>query len=311
MFAQIAVRLTTALGDGLLGLYAHGSWVSGDFAPLRSDLDMLAVLSRQPDELLLSLLDDTHARLAAHHPQWAGRIEVEYVALSTIEAFAADPSNPGEHVIARISPGEQMHLLPATSHRLLTWASVQEGGHPLYGPTPSTLLPPVRVDVVTAAVMDHVRDWPEWVRDMRSPGGQAYAVLTVCRALHLVREGTQVSKRQAAEYAVTEVPEWAELIRWAQDWWYAEGSDAEDSDTPRRFASWRTSLRPSSATPRRARHSVASARHVIASRQRVTAQRHTEYAPERTIRMTLCARLSRRDPACQGELRPAVQSKST
>lgn len=230
MFDQIAVQLTAALGDELLGLYAHGSWVSGDFAPLRSDLDLLAVLSRQPDEPLLSLLGHTHDRLAAHHPQWAGRIEVEYVALSTIKAVAADPGNPGDHVIARISPGEHLHLLPAMSHRLLAWAGVREGGHPLHGPASKTLLPPVNADVVRAAVLDHERDWPEWVRDMRHPGGQAYAVLTVCRALHLIQQGKRVSKRQAANYAIDEAPEWAELIRWARDWWYAEGTDDQDTD---------------------------------------------------------------------------------
>ncbi len=232
MFAEIALQLTDALGDELLGLYAHGSWVNGDFAPLRSDLDMLAVLRAQPDEALLSLVGHTHARLAARHPQWAGRIEVEYVALSTIEAFAADPGSPGEHVIARISPGERLHLLPATSHRLLTWASVHSSGRVLCGPAPEALLPPVAAETVTAAVLAHVRDWPTWVHDMRQPGGQSYAVLTVCRALHLVGEGRQVSKRQAADDAIAAVPEWAELIRWARDWWYDGGSDDEDSRHP-------------------------------------------------------------------------------
>lgn len=232
MFAEITRALTQLLADGLLGLYAHGSWVSGDFAPLRSDLDMLAVLDAQPDGSLLSMLRPTHARLAAHHPQWAGHIEVEYVALGTIETFAADPGTAEGHVIARISPGEHLHLLPATSHRLLTRAGVRESGHPLRGPAPQTLLPPVIAEVVRAAVLDHVRDWPEWVRVMRSPGGQAYAVLTVCRALHLVREGSQVSKRRAADYAIVEAPDGAELIRWSRDWWYDGGSDDEDSRHP-------------------------------------------------------------------------------
>lgn len=232
MFAEIASQLTAVLADRLLGLYAHGSWVSGDFAPLRSDLDLLAVLTEEPAESLLSELQDPHQRLAARHPQWAGRIEVEYVALATIETVAADPRSTDEHVIARISPGEQLHLLPATSHRLLTWASVRDSGHPLRGPASSALLPPISVAVVTSAVMDQVRDWPVWVLDMQGPGGQSYAVLTVCRALHLERTGRQVSKRRAADYAVAAVPEWAGLILWARDWWYAAGSDDEGSRHP-------------------------------------------------------------------------------
>lgn len=60
---------------------------------------------------------------------------------------------------------------------------------------------------------------------MTGPGGQSYAVLTLCRALHLFGEGAQVSKRAAANHALTALPDWAELIRWARDWWYAGGAD--------------------------------------------------------------------------------------
>lgn len=67
------------------------------------------------------------------------------------------------------------------------------------------------------------------VHEMTTPGGQAYAVLTLCRAWHLFTAGRQVSKRSAARHASAALPQWAALIDWAHDWWYAGGDDEEES----------------------------------------------------------------------------------
>lgn len=230
--AAIASELGATLGPELLALYVHGSLVSGDFDPARSDLDLLAVLADEPDDAMLVSLGTAHSRIDAAHPPWVGRIEVEYVGADTLAQAAADVGPLGKHDIARISPGEPLHLLPASSHRLLTWSSVRANGRPLLGPAPADLLPAVDSCEVRRAVLDHVRDWPGWVREMHRPGGQAYAVLTVCRALRLLTTGEQVSKRRAAAWAVSAVPERAELITWARNWWYAAGSDDEPSRLP-------------------------------------------------------------------------------
>jgi len=48
--------LGAGLGDDLMGLSVHGSWVAGDFCPGRSDLDFLAVLAHDPDDESMALL---------------------------------------------------------------------------------------------------------------------------------------------------------------------------------------------------------------------------------------------------------------
>ena len=78
-------------------------------------------------------------------------------------------------------------------------------------------------------VISHLAQWPSWVLDMRSVGGQAYAVLTVCRGMTTLRRRPDVSKREAAADGIECLPEWAPLIECAQDWRYAGGSD-EDAD---------------------------------------------------------------------------------
>ncbi|WFE36182.1 aminoglycoside adenylyltransferase domain-containing protein [Micromonospora sp. WMMD975] len=214
------------LSDRLAGLYLHGSLVGGDFAPGRSDLDLLAVLDRDPDEPLLGVLAVLHADLDRRHPEWAGRIEVEYVSVAAVRDAARGQADR-QHVIARVSPGELLHLLPATSHRVVTWSSVREHGRTLLGPAADALLPEIDPGRVRAALLDHVRDWPDWVVEMTGVGAQSYAVLTLCRAYQRLRCGRQLSKRQAAEPTAAAFPHWAGLIGWARDWWYESGLDSD------------------------------------------------------------------------------------
>jgi len=214
-----------ALGDGLLGLYVHGSLVAGDFAPARSDLDVLAVLAADPGEHLLAVLAGLHEGLDRRHPEWAGRVEVEYAGTGALH-------DPTGHLIARISPGEPLHLLPATTHRLVTWGSVHDSGRRLFGPPAAELLPAVDPAVTRAALLDHVRDWPAWVETMTAPGAQAYSVLTMCRAIQRLRHGRQLSKRRAADRTISTDPQWAGLVAWARDWWYAGGADTDPGRFP-------------------------------------------------------------------------------
>lgn len=217
---------STALAGRLLGLYVHGSLVAGDFAADRSDLDLLAVLATDPDENLLGVLAGLHADLDRRHPRWAGRIEVEYVSLGATRD-AAHGRAGHHHAIARVSPGESLHLLPATTHRVVTWSAVHDHGRSLLGPPAEALLPAVDADLVRSALLDHVRDWPTWVTRMNTPGAQSYAVLTLCRAFQRLRNGRQLSKRRAADRTIADRPRWADLIIWARDWWYRSGQDTD------------------------------------------------------------------------------------
>ncbi|CAN7224580.1 DUF4111 domain-containing protein [Terrabacter sp. LjRoot27] len=229
---DLSAGLSAALGSDLLGLYAHGSLVVGDFSPARSDLDVLAVVARPPDDAMLAAVAPVHAALEERHPGWRGRVEVEMVARSTLTSYASGPPATSEagrpDAIMRISPGEDLHLLPATSHRIVTWSTVRRTGRRLAGPEASEVLPVVSEEVAHDALVDHVRDWPTWVEDMRTVGAQSYSVLSLCRAWCAVVEGEQLSKRAAADRFVAVRPADADLVEWARDWWYAGGSDGAE-----------------------------------------------------------------------------------
>jgi hypothetical protein len=223
MLDLLANRIVTTLGEDLVALYVHGSYVAGDFDPARSDLDLLAVLREVPTPATLELLRPLHARLAVDHPAWADRIEVDYFPVATLTELA---DRPGWMI--RISPGEPLHLFEASRHYLLNVASARADGRVLHGLSPTAVLPPVDQAAVRAVVREHAASWPEWVEDSRGrTGAQAYAVLTLCRALHLTVDGTQVSKRRAGLWAAARRPESADLIDWASAWWYGGGTNTD------------------------------------------------------------------------------------
>ncbi|MDH2445485.1 DUF4111 domain-containing protein [Amnibacterium sp. CER49] len=221
---ELADAIAAALGQDLVGLVLHGSAVLGDFAPHRSDLDLLAALRSDPDEQVLARLAALHQRFDRSHPHWAGRIEVEYVALDLLTGV--DPSRR----FARVSPGESLHLVPASDHYLLNRASARNGVA-LIGPAPHALVPEVPPVTVRAVVRRHVEQWPEWVRENEAPGFLAYAVLTLCRARLLLEHDRRGSKHESALQAEAELPEHADLVRWADRWWYDDGTD--DGGAPR------------------------------------------------------------------------------
>jgi hypothetical protein len=67
---RLAGDLAAAFGADLLTLAAHGSWVFGDFCPGRSDLDLLAVLARDPDSADLARLAHLYPAVERDAPQW-------------------------------------------------------------------------------------------------------------------------------------------------------------------------------------------------------------------------------------------------
>lgn len=223
LLEELAAAVTAALGDDLLSLTVHGSYAAGDFEPDRSDLDLLAVLDAEPDRAMLERLRPLHERIAVEHPRWADRVEVDYLSLETLHTLA---ERPGPMI--RISPGEPLHLFEATRHYLINIVSARQDGQTLRGLDVPSLVPFVPKDSLFPVIREHVESWPAWVQDARGrPGAQAYAVLTLCRALHLLEIGHQSSKRQAGAWGTARLPEWAELIAWASGWWYHGGSDAD------------------------------------------------------------------------------------
>jgi len=159
VLARLTSDIVAALGAELQGLYLYGSYVSGDFAPERSDLDLLAVLDSDPSEGVAQALGTVHDAVASDHPAWRDRVEVEYVSSHALHRFEDE-----DHVMVRISPGEPLHLVPVTSHHLLNWYSARHHGSTLVGAEPADVLPHFTGAQFRKVLGNHVAQWPEGIR---------------------------------------------------------------------------------------------------------------------------------------------------
>ena len=122
-------------------------------------------------------------------------------------------------LLAIISPGEPFHLKEAGREWLINWYAVQEKGVPLYGPPPEEIIEPVSKQEFIEAVHEQALEWRKYILKARHwRPGQAYAILTLCRALYAHSKGEQASKLQAARWVQQQLPQWAELVENALLW---------------------------------------------------------------------------------------------
>lgn len=208
----------TIIGKHFIGMYLYGSLATGDFDSQRSDIDFVVVTTDElPDEMIQDL-EALHGRMTASGSKWAMKLEGSYISRDAFRrhdlADAPCPCvNEGHFYMARLGSDWiiQRHIL-------------REQGVVVTGPAPQTLLDPIQPNDLRRAVLGFLHEW--WSPMLHTPdprlrGGeyQAYAVLTICRALYTLQHGTLVSKSFAARWAQEAFGErWAVLIEWALAW---------------------------------------------------------------------------------------------
>jgi predicted nucleotidyltransferase len=212
------------LRDRLVAIYLYGSLITGDFDLDASDVDLLTVTREHlsPGEFLQ--LDELHGRLADAFSYWKGRLEVAYVSLEALRTFRERRST-----IAVISPGEPFHEKDAGSDWLINWYTIREQGVALQGPSAEQVIPEIGQPEFLDRVRAQALEWREWVEHADTRPYQGYVILTMCRALHVIETGAQVSKIAAASWAQKRLPEEAELIQRALHWRKAHRDYVEDS----------------------------------------------------------------------------------
>jgi predicted nucleotidyltransferase len=220
----ILSRMQGFLGEKLVGLYLYGSLVGGDFDYEISDIDLLAATAADIDEKEFGRLDKMHSELVKENSQWENRLEIAYLSLHALKTFKTETSRA-----AIISPGEPFHFKETGKHWLIDWYSVRENRITLFGPPPAQIIAPVSKEEFIQAVREQAEEWCDYINEAKnSRAFQAYAILTMCRALYAVKNGEQVSKKRAAIWAQEQLPIWSDLIRDALEWrkaWREENVD--------------------------------------------------------------------------------------
>ncbi len=221
---RLLAATQTTLGEQFVALYLYGSLASGDFDPERSDLDFAVVTEANLPTATVAALEDLHTRLWASGLKWAAKLEGAYVPRATLRRHA-----PTAAPCPTLNEG-QFYLAQLGSDWVIQRHILREHGVMVAGPPPDTLIDPVSPDDLRGAVRGILQEW--WAPTLTQPARlqtseyQAYAVLTMCRALHALQSGAIVSKPVAARWVQAAVSETrAALIEWALAWTPSDHSD--------------------------------------------------------------------------------------
>jgi hypothetical protein len=210
----LIIRLKNILGEKLVGLYLDGSLVWGDFDPNISDIDLLAAVSSDINDQEFAALKEMHESLVSEHKEWDDRIEVCYISTDALKKVKSEI-----HPVVNISPGEPIHYRRSNKEWLINWYITREKGKTLFGPNPKTLIEPISKREFIQCVKNHAKSWSNWITTMpKNAFAQSYARLSMCRALYAYKLGDQVSKKQAALWAINTYPQFSEVVHEALLW---------------------------------------------------------------------------------------------
>jgi hypothetical protein len=194
------------------GLYLTGSIALGEFRPYTSDIDFLAVTSKEPDAAAVAALGRAHARLRNRHrqPFFDGR----YV---TWDQLACDPrrAGPGPY-----SYEGRFHARGGGGNcDLVTWHTINRHGVRCRGPEPADLAiwtDPAALSSWTLNNFDsywrpllrRARRLPDpWSITAFTSYGAVWIVLGVCRLHYTLATGKIGSKEEAGCYGIRTFPE--------------------------------------------------------------------------------------------------------
>ncbi len=218
LLAVMLERVQTILREKLVGFTLYGSLSSGDFDPGSSDVDFLIVTEGGLDGDILDALREMHASIAASGLPYARRLEGSYIPRVALRRY--DPENAKHPTIGidwEFGVGQH------GTNWILERQIVREQGIVVWGSLPKTLIDPVTPDELRTAVCGMLRDFwqnqltgPDWLRPRDY---QAFAILSLCRALYTISEGKVASKPEAAAWAQQMLdPQWRALIDKALVW---------------------------------------------------------------------------------------------
>lgn len=225
LLLTLLARMQAILKDRLVGFYLHGSLSLGDFDPEASDVDFLVATTEEFRGKLLDEVYTMHQDVAESGLPYANSLEGSYIPCGALRRY--DPHNA---LHPAINVNRQLQVKHHKSSWIIDRSIVREHGIILWGPSPTTLIDAISPQQLREAVSTLLHEYWEkqdTVPDERFPRHwQAYAVLSMCRALYTLHYGTIIPKPQAAAWALqTLEPSWKPLIERALIWRHQHEND--------------------------------------------------------------------------------------
>lgn len=147
------LRVGLAARGDLVGVYVYGSLATGDYSPACSDIDVIVMVEREPDQAALRELAELHKALLTSSSSAAERLNCLYV---PVEA-GPDPARLHNYWFGNRMTQWQL--------KVMTQAELASAGAALYGPWPPPGIAPVPIEAVQAAVYEEITGY--WRRIAR------------------------------------------------------------------------------------------------------------------------------------------------
>jgi Domain of unknown function (DUF4111)/Nucleotidyltransferase domain len=215
LLADFAERVSSILGEDLVGVYLVGSFALGG-GDAASDCDFLVVTERRVDAEQERALRELHDEIPTRDGYWPQNLEGSYAPRAELETL---DSLGGDWLY--VNRGHRdMSWDPHCNAEDVRWV-IRERSLPLSGPRASHFACEVPADLMRerarsllASLIPDLRGWANF--DVAWT--QRYAVPTVCRLLYTVETGEVTTKLQALDWALGKLAaEWHGLIEQARD----------------------------------------------------------------------------------------------
>ena len=218
----------SVLGDNLVGIYLHGSLVFGCFNPAVSDIDFIAVVEKEPDEMEKYLLIHILLKHEKHAP--AKGLEMSVVLAIHCRKFVY-PTPYCLHYSA--AHGEKylndtighIRLLQGTDRDLAAhFTVINHTGITLWGKDKTEVFSPVPDSDYMDSIIFDIENCVEEIAD-----NPVYLTLNLCRVLAYKKEKAVLSKADGGLWGIKNLPQYEKLIKTAYKQ-YTENITADFSE---------------------------------------------------------------------------------
>jgi predicted nucleotidyltransferase len=211
VFAVLLEQTRTILAENFVGLYVVGSFALGDF-DLDSDADFLVVTHSDLTEAQEAALQTMHGIIYDLETDWAKHLEGSYIT----KALLRRPDPLRTPLLYLDNTARELIRSDHCNKAVVRW-TLREHGITLSGADPKTLIEPVSPDDLRSETSRIMRDWlTEMLAEpeaLTNRWYQTYAVVSYCRMLYTMREGTITSKLQAVHWGQEKLESrWDDLI---------------------------------------------------------------------------------------------------
>jgi predicted nucleotidyltransferase len=213
--ASASAAWSNTLGRNLSGVYVHGSLATGAFNPRTSDVDVVIATRALTDAADNERLHALHLEMLGWADEsWPERLEAVFVPNKVLTA-----SEVPAVAVAAVHPDEGFTVEPLGPEFAIQKYLLRTYGITLFGRDVRKIVRAVSTGELRAAQIGTLR--VSWLPQLEFPGRfldrgyQAYAVLTMCRALCLLAIGKVVTKPEAAAWALRGpyLESWRSLVR--------------------------------------------------------------------------------------------------